>query len=195
MSDPGRRGRVFGIQKGNRRFFSREDDETLRQFKAVVPELSWPQIVECMPGFTARQLRERWCNYLSPNLNTTTWTSDDDRRMFELYADLGPQWGIIGAHMGNRAAPDIKNRFQNLANKQKREISTRAKHRKRGGKKIATVAMVPHIAIDDREAPPSGMEPSSDPRDENDHDPGSRDDHSRISRDPPDLSIRNLLVS
>jgi hypothetical protein len=117
-------GRVFGVLKGNRRFFSPEDDQILRQLKRASPELSWEQLSKCMPGFTARQLRERWRNYLSPALNTTTWTDADDLRLLDLHNEFGPKWGIIGSFMDNRPAPDIKNRFQLVRNRRDRERRT-----------------------------------------------------------------------
>jgi hypothetical protein len=65
-----------------------------------------------MPGFSPRQLRERLKNYLSPTLNTSSWTDDEDAELLRLHAELGRQWGIIARRMGNRSPPDVKNRFQ-----------------------------------------------------------------------------------
>jgi hypothetical protein len=113
-------GRIFGTLKGHRRFFSTDDDQVLRQLKANLPNLSWPQISERMPGFTPRQLRERWCNYLSPNLRTVSWTPDEDRELVRLHDELGPRWGLIGSCMGNRSAPDIKNRYQCVQHRSER---------------------------------------------------------------------------
>jgi hypothetical protein len=112
--------RVYGTLKGHRRFFSPRDDERLRQLKTDLQMMTWAQIAEIMPGFTARQLRERWCNYLCPSLKTSRWTDEEDRELMRLYAELGPLWGIIGRRMGNRSAPDIKNRFQAIRNRAER---------------------------------------------------------------------------
>jgi hypothetical protein len=121
-----RQGRVFGTLRGCRRFFSGDDDDTLRRLKSDASSLSWSQIAELMPGFSARQLRERWCNYLSPTLKTSSWTEDEDRQLLKLYAELGPRWGLIGGRMGNRSAPDTKNRFQTVRNRVQRGMQAGA---------------------------------------------------------------------
>jgi hypothetical protein len=100
--------------KTNRHFFSADDDHQLRLIKASFPSLSWNQITEQMPGFTARQLRERWSNYLAPSINTASWTPEEDDELLRLYTALGPCWGVIGGRMGGRSAPDIKNRYQSV---------------------------------------------------------------------------------
>jgi hypothetical protein len=106
--------RIYGTMKGHKRFFSAEDDSTLRSIKVACPQISWSEVSERMRGFSARQLRERWCNYLSPSLNVNAWTAEDDQELLRLHAQLGPSWGVIGTRMGNRSAPDIKNRFHLL---------------------------------------------------------------------------------
>jgi hypothetical protein len=108
---------VYGTLKGHRRFFSPEDDQRLRQLKSDPVPRTWSQIADRMPGFTARQLRERWCNYISPTLKTSRWTDEEDRELLRLHGELGPRWGVIGGRLGNRSAPDIKNRFQSLRNR------------------------------------------------------------------------------
>jgi hypothetical protein len=109
--------RLFGTLKGHRRFFSPEDDQMLRRLKEESLSVTWGQIADRMPGFNVRQIRERWCNYLSPELKKNGWTEDEDRELMRLYAEVGPRWGIIGGRMGNRSAPDIKNRFQSVHNR------------------------------------------------------------------------------
>jgi hypothetical protein len=102
-------GRISGILKDRRRFFSLEDDQLLRQLKDDPSSLSWSEKSDRMPDFNARQVCERWSNYLSPTLKTTSWTKEED-------AELGQKWGIISLRMGNRSLPDIKNRFRSSSN-------------------------------------------------------------------------------
>jgi glycerophosphoryl diester phosphodiesterase len=92
---------VFRTLKGHRRFFSSEDDQRLRRLKSDCPSLPWAQMAELMPGFSPRQLRERWCNYLSPSLKTSGWMEDEDRELLRLYTELGPRWCVIRGRMGN----------------------------------------------------------------------------------------------
>jgi hypothetical protein len=197
-------GRVFGVQKGNRRFFSSDDDQVLRQLKSVTPELSWTQIADSMPGFRARQLRERWCNYLSPNLNTANWTEEDDRRLMELYTDMGPKWGLIGAAMGNRAPPDIKNRFQLIHSRRQREIKAEQRRRRRAAKrsKVPSVNAPNYGDIEPKKEDNSdvhsgdiigtGRDPT--PVIENSGTAHRNDSEQNQRQGPIDFSIRNLLV-
>jgi hypothetical protein len=111
---PGPHGHVFGVLKGDRRFFLPDDDQKLRQLKTSFPTMSWPGIAEHMPGFTARQVRERWCNYLSSDLKKDDWTRKEDAELLHLYAEIGPHWVLIGNFMQNRSGPDIKNRYNLL---------------------------------------------------------------------------------
>jgi hypothetical protein len=114
MSSDGSSRGIYGTMKGHKRFFSPEDDSTLRSIKASFPRMSWSEVSEQMRGLSPRQLRERWCNYLSPSLNVNVWTAEDDQVLLGLHDELGPSWGVIGTRMDNRSAPDIKNRFHYL---------------------------------------------------------------------------------
>jgi DNA-binding transcriptional MerR regulator len=117
---------IYGTLKGSRRFFSPEDDTILRRIKETNPNLTWPEVSELMPGFNTRQLRERWCHYLSPSLNTTMWTTEEDQQLIKLHHELGSRWGEIGARMGNRSPPDVKNRYQTIRHRRRAARRSRA---------------------------------------------------------------------
>jgi hypothetical protein len=127
-----------GVLKGRRRFFSPEDDRALRQLKTSFPAMSWPEITEHMPGFTPRQVRERWCNYLSPELKTAAWTSQEDAELLRLHSELGSRWGLIGNCMGNRSAPDIKNRYQAIRRRSRKRPKSSTKAASKPEKATAT---------------------------------------------------------
>jgi hypothetical protein len=176
-------GHLYGVMKGHKRFFSKEDDRTLRAIKASSPEITWREVSERMRGFTARQLRERWCNYVSPDLNVNAWTPEEDQTLLALHRELGPCWGIIGTRMGNRSAPDIKNRFQALRRgtrwRQKRPRAEATE--KKPGLKIIAVSPaeieMPPLIVRQRAPPP-------------------RPDSAKEQRETPptDFSIRSFLT-
>jgi hypothetical protein len=118
--------RIYGTLKGHKRFFSAEDDNILRSLKESCPAITWPEVSDRMPGFTSRQLRERWSHYLSPTLKTAEWTPEEDEELWRLHAELGSRWGNIGARMNNRSAPDVKNRYQTLRNHRRPKRQKRA---------------------------------------------------------------------
>jgi DNA-binding transcriptional MerR regulator len=199
-----KRGQVFGEQKGNRRYFSADDDQVLRQLKSMTPELSFPEIADRMRGFTARQLRERWFHYLSPDLNTSSWTDEDDRRLMELFRELGPKWGAVGAAMGNRPPPYIKNRFKLLQKRERRETHAAENLRKRIAKrlkrhqvKMANLGLdvskiQEHHDVQSEDMVGSGV--TSICAIPNDAKADRKDSQKDPGHGPIDFSIRNLLV-
>jgi hypothetical protein len=112
--------RIYGTLKGHRRFFSPEDDQILRSLRSSDPTITWAEISQRMPGFTTRQIRERWFHYVSPLLNTATWTPEEDAQLLSLHAELGSRWATIGARMNNRSPSDVKNRFQSVRHRRDR---------------------------------------------------------------------------
>jgi hypothetical protein len=147
--------RIYGTLKGHRRFFSSEDDKILRSLKESEPLITWAEISERMPGFTPRQLRERWCHYLSPSLNMAEWTPEEDDQLLALHTELGSQWGTIGVRMGNRSAPDVKNRFQSL--RHRRERSRRSARRTASARVKESVIETPQVTEDLPEPRPPGQ--------------------------------------
>jgi DNA-binding transcriptional MerR regulator len=192
MNTRGTQRRVFGMQKGNRRFFSEEDDQTLRRFKSMKPELSWTSISEQMPGFSPRQLRERWYNYLSPSLNTADWTSADDANLLELHESIGPRWGEIGRIMGNRAGVDIKNRFQSVWNKRQQEIRNRRRecNRARRHAKAQPPEAPTSAGNDEERARDNGQSQKADNPESSER--ASHEKHD--AQDQTDFSIKSLLA-
>jgi hypothetical protein len=78
------------------------------------PNLSWNEVAEMMPGRTARQVRERYKNYLSPHLNNGTWSETEDELLRQKFAEFGPRWSILKKFFSNRSDVNIKNRWATL---------------------------------------------------------------------------------
>jgi hypothetical protein len=94
--------------------FSPGEDERLRNLVETLGTSDWHAIVAQMPGKNARQCKERWINYLSPELNTGAWTCEEDILLIRKHAELGPKWVQIAAFFPNRTDSMIKNRFNKL---------------------------------------------------------------------------------
>jgi hypothetical protein len=67
-----------------------------------------------MGSRNARQCRERWRNYLSPELRTDEWTPEEDLLLEELFSQVGPKWNTIGQHFTSRSDMSLRNRHQVL---------------------------------------------------------------------------------
>jgi hypothetical protein len=80
----------------------------------------WAAIADRMPGKNQRQCRERWINYLAPELNSSSWTSEEDFLLIQKYNELGPKWVQIAAFFPNRTDSMMKNRFNKLQRREQK---------------------------------------------------------------------------
>jgi hypothetical protein len=101
--------------------FSAEEDEQLRALVPAFGRPDWHAIAENLPGRNARQCRERWGNYLSPMLNSASWTPEEDRFLLEKQAEFGTRWVQIAKCFPNRTDGMVKNRFNVLRRREARE--------------------------------------------------------------------------
>jgi hypothetical protein len=91
--------------------FTPEEDAALMSLVRDSPEISWEQISMSMCGRSARQCRERYVNYLSPNIRTGQWTASEDLLLVEKVNQMGHRWATIGQCFGGRTESDVKNRW------------------------------------------------------------------------------------
>ena len=94
-----------------RKVFLPCEDAVLFQVMRANPGISWKNVAFYLPGRTARQCRDRWVNYLNPDITFRSWTERDDEILQEKFAEYGPKWSKILNHFPNRSYNDLKNRF------------------------------------------------------------------------------------
>jgi hypothetical protein len=80
----------------------------------------WAAIAEQIPNRTARQVRERWINYLDPAVKTNPWTADEEAILQNLVNQNGPKWSKMVAQLENRSDIAIKNHWQLMQRRQRR---------------------------------------------------------------------------
>jgi hypothetical protein len=86
----------------------------------------WRQIADAVPGRNPRQCRDRWLNYLSPNVRNGPWTSDEDRLLLSRYHEFGPAWRHIASFFDQRTEINVKSRWMLIQRKiRKQEKHTR----------------------------------------------------------------------
>lgn len=103
-----------GLKTSNRKprqKFTQEEDEIMYRFVEENGPTGWHRIVPLIPSRTARQCRERWKNYLAPNVNHDPWTPEEDRLLEEKVQQFGQSWSKIVAFFPNRTDVIIKNRY------------------------------------------------------------------------------------
>ncbi|KAH0792654.1 Myb-like DNA-binding domain containing protein [Histomonas meleagridis] len=101
--------------------FTKQEDETLKRIVQQHGEGNWSIIASCMKNRTARQCRERYKNYLSPNIKNDPWSPEEELLLEEKYAELGPRWAKIALYFENRSDVNVKNHWTAMTNRQNRE--------------------------------------------------------------------------
>jgi myb proto-oncogene protein len=97
-----------------RRKFNGDEDERICELVEKLGPLNWDQIAAELGGSrTKRQLRERWQNYLNPELDLG-YTEAEDERLIELFQECGPQWAKIATLIGKKSAISTRNRHRSL---------------------------------------------------------------------------------
>lgn len=94
--------------------FKQEDDEKLIDIVKKVGILDWCKIAKMMGNKNPRQCKDRWTNYLAPNINKTPFSLNEDLMLIELHKILGCKWTMIASYFHNRSDVSIKSRFKIL---------------------------------------------------------------------------------
>ena len=96
--------------------FTREEDKILKKLVAVHGSSNWIKIASLMEDRNSRQCRERWLNYLSPKLNKSEWTEEEDEFLLEMIQHTGKHWVKIASFFPGRTDQMLKNRYYRLIN-------------------------------------------------------------------------------
>jgi hypothetical protein len=102
------------------KFIQREDDQ-LRELVAELGENNWADVAARLGTRSARQCRERYRNYLSPNLLNGQWTEAEDTLLIEKHSEFGAKWSTIVSFFPTRSEVNIKNRWTQLSSKSNRD--------------------------------------------------------------------------
>ena len=91
--------------------FTQEEDIKLVQLIMSHKEHDWAWIASQMPNRNPRQCRERWANYLDPNLHKGAWTLEEDNIIIEKKKIHGQKWSVIASFLKGRSGNDVRNRW------------------------------------------------------------------------------------
>ncbi|EAX83065.1 Myb-like DNA-binding domain containing protein [Trichomonas vaginalis G3] len=91
--------------------FTQEDDEHLKEIVGKLEEIDWKTVAHQMGNKNARQCKDRWVNYLSPTVNRSKFSFQEDILLLEKYNIYGPKWVFISKFFENRTDVNIKARF------------------------------------------------------------------------------------
>jgi len=96
--------------KKPRNFWTPIEDDKLLQLIQIHGS-KWSLIGELIGSKSCKQVRDRYLNFVRPNINNGPFTSEEDALLLSLYKKLGKKWKNIGDHMPGRTEIQVKNRF------------------------------------------------------------------------------------
>ena len=125
----------------NSTWSEQEDTIILNYVKENGPN-NWAKLALLLPGRVGKQCRERWRNFLDPNVKHEPWTKEEDDKLIQLHETYGNQWVKIAALIPGRSDNTVKNRWNSTVKKIVNHIKTGAPMPKRGRPKrnIASIS-------------------------------------------------------
>ena len=70
-----------------------------------------------------KQCRERWFNFLNPDINREPFTAEEDLILLEKRQEVGNRWSEIVKLLSGRTENSVKNRFNCLFKKMKEDFA------------------------------------------------------------------------
>ena len=101
---------MFG-QKRSKKKFTPDEDRKLKLYVNLYGTNNWGNIAAAFGERTARQLKERWFNYLDPNIDLNEWTAEEDDYLLEKVTEIGRKWRTISHIFKGRTDVHLKNRY------------------------------------------------------------------------------------
>jgi hypothetical protein len=117
---PKRSGSKSNVLKNK---FTADEDRMLLELVRRLGDKDWINVSLAMGVRNARQCRERYNNYLNPELRKDDWTPAEDEILERKYSQLGPKWNTIGKFFLNRSDNALRNRWMVLDRRHAREPS------------------------------------------------------------------------
>lgn len=105
----------------SKNLFTIEEDNIIYSKVKKYGTKNWKAVASFLHNRTPRQVRERWKNYLSPNVNNRPFTDEEDMLLIELTEKYGSKWAKIAGFFPNRTDVNVKNRRILLKRKEMRE--------------------------------------------------------------------------
>lgn len=102
-----------GIVKGP---WSREEDQLIISLVEKFGK-NWSLISRLVPTRNGKQIRDRFINYLDPEINKEKFAEEEDEKIIKSYLINGTKWSVIAKEFEGRTGDMIKNRFYSCLRK------------------------------------------------------------------------------
>lgn len=136
-----------------RRFFTPKEDELIIKLFTEFPE-RWNYISAFIEGRTPKQIRDRYTNYLAPNLVDSPWTPEEDRLLMELADKFNNRWASIVPYFTGRSANSLKNRYHRHLKRKANLVQNEQHPAKLPPISVAMEGLMPFPVYNFRDQPP-----------------------------------------
>lgn len=103
------KARLFPSKKKEN--WTEEEDKLLLSLVQKYGAKNWTEISTSFSNRLGKQCRERWYNHLSPDVNKSKWTEQEDLILLHAYMEFGSRWSIIAGYLPGRTDNSIKNHY------------------------------------------------------------------------------------
>jgi hypothetical protein len=107
--------------------FSEDEDVELKKLVQEIGTEDWHRVSSRMPGRNMRQCKERWLNYLRPDVGNGPWTVEEDQFLLLKVQEWGFAWRNIAALFDSRTDINVKSRWHLIQRRIRKEGRLRAR--------------------------------------------------------------------
>jgi hypothetical protein len=109
--------------------FTKREDQQLIELIQEHGNSNWKEIASLMTNRNTRQCKDRWDGFLSPNINNTAWTFEEDIFLVEKIKEFGTKWKLLTQFFPNRNDTSLKNRYQKIGKEKPKPQTKEIQHK------------------------------------------------------------------
>jgi hypothetical protein len=100
----------------------------------------WAIVASFMKNRNGKQVRDRYINYLLPNIKTDLWTEAEDQFLINLTYQHGNKWKLISTFIQGRTENQVKSRYYTHLKKRAEDGKSEYLRNAQAGKVVKSVA-------------------------------------------------------